>query len=179
MSDYRHWKVEGIFPEEMQARGRFKYDNFADLDGGLITSANDSVRILYRSSPKDEWTDIPQSIEGTWFVGFIYVDNLQPGEYTLAVWDKQTVGSLENISKQQVKIYPNPSSGKIQIEFAKKGNYSLSFYQTNGTLIDSVLVNGKKKTWKLSRKFNSSEMVIIKIYQEEKLIATEKVVFIH
>lgn len=179
LSDYRHWKVEGIFPEEMQARGRFKYDNFADLDGGLITSANDSVRILYRSSPKDEWTDIPQSIEGTWFVGFIYVDNLQPGEYTLAVWDKQTVGSLENISKQQVKIYPNPSSGKIQIEFAKKGNYSLSFYQTNGTLIDSVLVNGKKKTWKLSRKFNSSEMVIIKIYQEEKLIATEKVVFIH
>lgn len=178
LSDYRHWKVEGIFPENMQARGRFKYDNIADLDGGLIISDTDSVRILYRANPGEEWTDIPQTLEGTWFVGHIFIDDLQEGEYTLAVWDKHIVGNTENISSQKVKIYPNPSKGKLQFEFVEKGNYSLRFFQSNGTIIDSLNMNGKRKTWKLPRNFDTSEIVLVRVFEGKELIASEKIVFL-
>ncbi len=178
LSDYRHWKVEGIFPENMQARGRFYYDNNAQLDGGLITSNVDSVRILYRSSPAEEWHDVPQTHVGIWSVGHIFVDDLQPGEYTLAVWDKHIVGKTETISNQKVKIYPNPSKGKLQFEFAEKGDYSLSFYQTSGALIDSINMSGKRKTWRLPKNFDSSEIVLVQVFQGYELIATEKIVFL-
>ena len=178
LSTNRHWKVEGIFPEEMQARGRFYYDSGPQLDGDLITSPDDSVRILYRASLLEEWVDIPQTKDGVWVSGYIFVDDLQPGEYTLAAWDKNIVGEQKTMSSAKVKIYPNPSKGKLQFEFAEKGNYKLSFYQTNGTLIDSINVNGKRKTWRLPKNFDASEIVLVRVFEGGELIATEKVVFI-
>ena len=178
LSTNRHWKVEGIFPEDMQARGRFYYDSSPQLDGDLITSPNDSVRILYRSKPNEGWTDTPQIQDGVWVSGYIFIDDLQPGEYTLAAWDKTIVGELQKIAAHKVKIYPNPSKGKLQFEFAEKGNYILSFYQTNGALIDSLSVNGKRKTWKLPKNFKTSEVVLVRVYKRGELIASEKIVFI-
>ncbi|MCF6169975.1 MAG: M1 family metallopeptidase [Bacteroidales bacterium] len=178
LSGYRHWKVEGVFPENMQAGGRFFYDNTPQLDGDLILSEIDSVRILYRANPGEDWQDIPQTHVGIWSVGHIFVDELQPGEYTLAVWDTEIVGRTEKLSSEKVRIYPNPSKGKLQFEFAEKGNYTLSFYRTNGTRIDSLNVNGKRKSWKLPKNFSASEVILVRVYQGGQLIASEKVVFL-
>jgi len=95
LSPYRYWKVTGVFPESFQARGKFFYSRSSNLDDGLILSDNDSVVMLYREDASVDWHYISQSRVGLWAIGNIFVDNFQPGEYTLAVWDKQIVGTPE------------------------------------------------------------------------------------
>ena len=54
--------------------------------------------------------------------GNIIVDDINLGEYTLAVWDRQIVGATEVFHEPfNVKIYPNPSRGVINFEFPRKG----------------------------------------------------------
>jgi len=137
LSPYRHWEVSGINLAEQDLRGRFFYSDGASLDGSLFESTNDSVVILYRQNPADEWQAIPQYREGLWNIGYVYVEELLPGQYTLAVWDTQIVGLSENpVSKPQpeIKAFPNPTQGKITFRWEQKFSGSLIFTDQNGKI---------------------------------------------
>lgn len=176
LSPYRYWTINGIFPDDLDATGRFYYDNMGYLDNGLILSDNDSVIILYRENPGGSWHEVPQTRQGTWDLGFIYVDHLQPGEYTLAVWDNYILGTLELPEQNQIKIFPNPNRGGVNIEFAKKGKYKVVIYDAKGVLLDQFQVNGKSKSWKLHNRGVAKGIVFIRIYQDLKMVAVKKLV---
>ncbi len=89
LSDSRYWTVEGIFPKGFKARAVFSYSNGSGLDKTLITSPGDSLVMLYRPGAGHPWEGTPFKHEGSWMSGTITVDTLQPGEYTLAVWDRK------------------------------------------------------------------------------------------
>jgi hypothetical protein len=177
LSPYRYWKVEGNFPAGMQARGRFFYDNGNNLDNDLILSENDSVVILYREGAWDDWHEISQAKEGVWSVGYIVVDELLPGEYTLAVWNKQWVLIPEKLEEEFVKIYPNPTKGNLTFEFQKRGDYEVSLYDSKGVLLENFEINGKKKNWKWNGNQAFKGMVLIKIFENNKLISSQKLIF--
>jgi aminopeptidase N len=135
LSPYRHWEVSGINLEAQGLRGRFFYSDGASLDGSLFESTNDSVVILYRQNPADEWQAIPQYREGLWNIGYIYVEELLPGQYTLAVWDTQIVGLSANPaseSESEIKAFPNPTQGKLTFRWEQKFSGSLIFTDQNG-----------------------------------------------
>ncbi len=135
LSPYRHWEVNGINLETQEMRGRFFYSDGESLDGNLLESENDSIVILYRQNTADEWSAIPQSREGLWNIGYIYVDELLPGQYTLAVWDKQIVGLSENPTshpESEIKAFPNPTQGKLTFRWEQKFSGSLIFTDQNG-----------------------------------------------
>jgi aminopeptidase N len=69
LSDYRYWKIDGIFPEDFIATGRFCYNRNNYLDNTLILSLTDSVVILYRSSPAEDWQSINFTKVGIWMIG--------------------------------------------------------------------------------------------------------------
>jgi hypothetical protein len=102
LSDYRYWSVEGIFAEGFQATGRFTYNRGNALDNTLITSSADSLVILFRPGAGHEWQSVPFSRQGPWQLGIIYVPNLRPGEYTLAIWDELFV----NAGDQEPAMFP-------------------------------------------------------------------------
>lgn len=177
LSPYRYWQVEGVFPEGMQARGRFFYDNGNSLDGGLIFSENDSVVMLYRQGAWDDWHEIEQTRTGSWSIGYIYVEDLKPGEYTLAVWNRQWVFYPETEVTDVVKIYPNPSKGELTFEFQERGNYSIFLYDTEGRLLENFEINGKKKTWKWNNNLSFKGVVLVKIIENNQLISRQKLIF--
>jgi len=177
LSPYRYWKVEGVFPAGMQAKGRFFYDRGNNLDNNLILSENDSVVILYREGTSGDWHEIHQERQGSWMIGYIIVDELLPGEYTLAVWNKQWVSSPEIKDDELVSIYPNPTRGNLTFEFQKRGNYEVSLYDIQGVLLEKFEINGKKKSWKWDGNKAFKGLVLVKIIENNKLVSTQKLIF--
>jgi|ETNmetMinimDraft_26_1059896.scaffolds.fasta_scaffold00023_31 aminopeptidase N len=179
LSPYRYWKVDGVFHESYQANGKFFYSISSNLDDGLILSDNDSVVILYRENTSSNWHEVSQTRIGPWSVGNIIVDDLQPGEYTLAVWDKTIVGENENqINKSNIKIYPNPTEGELNFKFPHKGKYTVLLFDEKGKQIDSVQINSKKGSWNWKNNNLSSGVIIVYVSEKGKVLTTQKIVLI-
>jgi hypothetical protein len=85
----RYWTVEGLFPPGFKARGKFIYKDATGLDNTSITNSNDSLVMLYRSGAGHPWKGTAYKLEGSGSSGTITVETLQPGEYSLAVWDRR------------------------------------------------------------------------------------------
>ena len=179
LSPYRHWKVEGVFPEGLQAQGRFLYDYSNYLDDGLILSDNDSVIILYREGPQYDWQEIPQTSVGNWNIGYIITDDLKIGEYTLAVWDKTVVSTEELANEKIVNIYPNPSRDVLHFEFFERGNYDIKIYDSKGILLDQFSMNGKSKSWKWKNKHSFTGAVFIHVFEGRNLLTIRKLILIN
>lgn len=138
LSPYRHWEMKGIFPQGTAMRGRFFYNKSSTLDGSLIETEQDSVVILYRPDAAHEWQSIPQTREGLWNVGYIFVDDFQPGQYTLAVWDTQLVNLLEPHAQLQaslLKVEPNPAREQMKIQCKKQITGMISVVDSSGKTV--------------------------------------------
>lgn len=177
LSPYRYWTVDGVWPEGMELTGTFEYDNDAELDGGLILSENDSVVILYREGPQDEWHEVSQERLGPWRVGFIFVEHMQPGEYTLAVWDRQIVDLTERKADKKLRIFPNPSSQSLTFEFEKRGNYTIRLFDAKGVLLDAFQMRGKRQTYVWKNSITYTGVVMVHVYEDNMIYTTEKVIF--
>lgn len=145
LSPYRYWQVAGIVPDGTAMRGRFFYSNSNILDKGLITSQNDSVVLLYRENPSTDWHHISQYRQGLWNIGFIFVDELLPGEYTLAVWDTQ-VGLPVHTFRTKLElltVFPNPASDYITLHVAQNRDGTIKVFDSNGSHIQSIKAEGE------------------------------------
>jgi len=177
LSPTRYWSVGGYFPDDMVASGRFYYDNGTTLDAELITSPSDSAVILYRQNSADDWHNIAQNRMGIWSVGYIYVDELKKGEYTLAVHNLG-VGEKEQKDNIKFSVYPNPSKGELTIEMKTNGNYHIQLFDLKGSLIDSLSFNAQSVQWRPKLSPDGNTAYLLNIYKAGELIGVEKVVFI-
>jgi len=177
LSSARYWSINGYLPESFDASGRFYYDNNNKLDGDLINSDKDSVVILYRENPSEDWHFIPQSRMGIWSVGFIFVDELKKGDYTLAVIDL-TVSNEEIQTSTNYKVYPNPSKGKIKLEMEQEGDYFLQLIDSKGGLVDSLNFSGNRKKWNPASSSLNAGTYMLYLYKDMKLMGVEKLIFI-
>ena len=143
LSDNRYWTIEGYFPAGFSAKGRFSYGKLNYLDPILLADNKDSLVILYRSNPAQDWQGIPFTKSGSSVAGYLIVDNLQPGQYTLAVWDDNPLGLSELASQKSLKhleIFPNPAAEVLSF----KADFPASFYRisdTAGTIRMSGVIN--------------------------------------
>lgn len=141
LSDYRHWRVDGIFPEYSNITASFMYNKFNNLDGNLMSNPGDSLVMLYRPDRSADWQGIPFVKIGAPNTGYIEVPNTRPGEYTLAVWDEIYV-KVPEISDDQtndLRIFPNPANGMVIMEFGEMVPVVVYIYNTGGVLVDTLL----------------------------------------
>ncbi len=177
LSTNRYWSINGVFEQRMQARGRFYYDNSKYLDKELIRSENDSVVLLYRRSPSEEWHAVDQVRYGIWAIGYIYTDELKKGEYTLAAWDLQTVGVQKNREKkEEIKIFPNPTQGILHIKTNKSGRYEIRIYNAQAQLLCSFYFSGKNYRLNLKSFSMDSGFVFVNVYDKNQLVKSGKVI---
>ena len=176
LSPNRYWKIEGIYPEDMIVRGKFQFKRAGHLDDELILSDSDSAVILFREGVWDDWHEIPQTMSGLWNGGTITTNDLQPGEYTLAVWDKTIVNTNYKTADNIVSIYPNPSRGKLNFEFVKRSKYNIVIYNVKGAQLARFVVNGKSKSWKWNDEYAFSGVVFIHVYEGNDLLTVRKLV---
>ncbi len=74
--------------------------------------------MFYRTDAGMPWEPVEFTVVGPWSIGYMYVENIQMGEYTLGVWDisvgTDEHGSLESQDENLMHVYPNPSSGTFR-----------------------------------------------------------------
>ncbi|MCF8405756.1 MAG: T9SS type A sorting domain-containing protein [Bacteroidales bacterium] len=148
LSDYRHWRIDGIMPEGFTATGVFWYNVSAYLDNSLITNADDSLVMLYRPSPAHNWQFIDFTKIGLWNIGKLFIENIQKGEYTLGVCDDTFVGLHKPSLKTGLHIYPNPSKDDVYIDTDRPG--TLMIYDEQGRQVKEFTTHLEKDTicWK-------------------------------
>lgn len=112
------WRIEYTDPESITAYAKFQYDfsNSSKIDYELMENLpNDSLVLLYRRNCADDWHSVPFTKNGQ-KTGFLKCDSLMPGEYTLAGKDYNASIDQINNSTHKIHIYPNPSTGIVNIE---------------------------------------------------------------
>ncbi len=142
LSDYRYWRIDGIFPDGFDATGKFTYSNNNFLDNTLITSSSDTIIILFRSGASEDWQEIDFDKVGPWNVGNIIVNDLRPGDYTLAVKEAAVGTSDRNHSKKNaLEIFPNPSTDGFVIMVDSDSAEILKIYNDGGILVKTISIN--------------------------------------
>ncbi|MGB0805975.1 MAG: M1 family aminopeptidase [Salibacteraceae bacterium] len=142
LSNYRFWKVDGIWGPDFEAEADFLYDGRESggyLDSLLVNVTEDSLVLLYRSSAYVNWTEYPYYTKNTLGsstngFGRILLSKVLKGEYTLANIDHSVLstGKLKK-QHQSIKVYPNPTQGKVTIEWGKNETpISVDIYTLNG-----------------------------------------------
>lgn len=170
LSNYRYWEIQGLLPENFEARGRFFYSKPNYLDTELITSQQDSVVILYRKDKTKNWQEIAFTKEGIWMVGNIYVENIQPGEYALAVWDTQYTGTneLNSSSLDELNIYPNPASRRVNIEYDFPSGSLIEIISSSGKIMDTLEFNSKDRIISINTSRYSTGTYIVLLSNSKK-----------
>jgi aminopeptidase N len=179
LSPYRYWKIDGIIPEGFQAQGVFHYNKTIFLDDSLLVNQNDSIVILYRPGTTFDWQFIPFSKIGTWSVGNLFVDDMQKGEYTIAVCDDTFVGINETGKKNDTGLYifPNPTDGKINIDTSKPGY--LKFYDLSGKSLSQSFFVDPSKTFSWDSGQTNEGILIVEFRSLDSVtITTEKIVLL-
>ena len=174
ISPGRYWLVEGFVPEGTRSRGQFYYSNSNYLDGDMNLTDNDSIMILYRSNAADEWHYVPQYIFGGPTIGYIYVEDIRPGEYVLAALQRDHLGIMQK-QVNDFKIYPNPVRGKLNFSFKDKANYNINIVDSSGRIVEDFIFSGKKTTIRL--KSSSPGIFVVSVTKNGKYFASKKVVF--
>lgn len=152
LADHRYWKLEGDFPDDFSAKGEFSFSNTSsgsmpNLDTHFITNSLDSLKIAWRANPDDEW-QIPENQSTSAFIKRITLDNLQAGEYRLAIYDWDAWHSMDDKkSEKLVSIYPNPSNSKLTIQIDKSlvsGSYTI--VNSMGRIMEQGKISPDKNT---------------------------------
>jgi len=178
ISPNRYWKIDGVLAEDFHAQGRFNYNAVTSLDNELILSENDSLILLYRDFSQNYWHYVPQDRVGRWNTGYVYIEDLKLGEYATAVWDKHAgIAPVHQINKK-VKFYPNPARNKLNIEFVKRGKYTIRFYNEKGVLMKTIVVNGKKKIWRWDPSDKVTGILIAEVFEDGQQITSERILII-
>ncbi len=134
ISTKRYWTVAANNTSNFNIKGSFRYWKSAWLDNDIILSSQDSIVLLYRADANTAWHKISFERQGNWVTGFLIVDNIQPGEYSVAAYDYNYLGleNNANIQKEiELSISPNPGSGKFYFE----GNF---IFPTSAAIFDST-----------------------------------------
>ncbi len=174
LSSKRYWQLEGVWSESSVMRGKFYFSNSSVMDEDVNLTQNDSVMILYRENAGDDWHYVPQYLYGQPIIGYIYVNDMQPGEYALAAIDKQLVDIKSPDDNSVIKIFPNPSKDKISLQMRRKGDYLIVVNDTSGRAVKQEKFSGNNTSLHLGS--NGPGTYIISVYNEGKFITSSKII---
>jgi aminopeptidase N len=172
LNQERYWKVSGLEVNELDLSATFFYDGRENSstgrpDGMLFTHNNeDSLVLLHRETSAQDWepyeyasiNNLGNPDDG---FGTIELDEVKAGEYTLAVIDHAVLetGFLEQ--PKNIKLYPNPTDGRITVEQRSSRGTSLDVYDLNGSALASYPLTGARS--ELDMKAFSSGIYVCRI----------------
>lgn len=141
----RYFRVAGVLNPGTEIRGSLSYigGDEEDLDYDLVKITEDSLVVLYRANPEDDWAEyddyeiktLGSTTDGN---GFIFIENMQLGEYTLANADIPMVAN-ENILNEKIDwiLFPNPASDRVELQgtLSQNGTYQVEVYDIRGNQV--------------------------------------------
>lgn len=118
MSSKHFWTVNRYDFGEATVTGMIDFTSSSDND--IIHTMNDSATVLYRRNASEAWHEI----EHTWYPGSIWrngrlvFEDFQPGDYAVAAWNKEALGTEELAAPEKnIHLYPNPTDGQVRLSW--------------------------------------------------------------
>jgi len=145
----RYWTIEGDFPAGFAGNAGIFYDGrgqLDQLDAELFAQngpSEDDIRLLYRTKPGQPWQEYPTYFKNklaspTDKHGFIRIDHVQPGQYTLG---KGSSVATHEAGRQLLMATATPNPARSEIRLRAEGKF------------DKVLLvnadGGSVRDWKL------------------------------
>lgn len=188
LSDYRYWKVDGIFPVGFISKAKFRYNRTNNTTSGYLdntlmttTTSKDSLLLLYRRNAADDWRIIPFIKIGNANNGDLSIDTLCPGEYTLAIGIpvnfgiRNTKGNVNPV----LKVYPNPSDSDFIIEWTSPEVSLIEIINFKGALIERIQITDRSKRLSWNPDNNSAGTYVVKIFDiHNAIIGQEKFIYL-
>ena len=148
----RYWVVNAAGPYMHGVRGMFRFvrgnfpsGNYPHLDKDCLPTASfDSAVLLYRPSTVSPWAAVSRNTLDNNYESFFVVENLQPGEYTIAIVDSAVVGIREVAAPRTVQLFPNPleKGESFTIDLPSEETFRVTVYDAAGRMVwrrDSVV----------------------------------------
>lgn len=139
LSTKHFWTINRYDFGEAQVEGWFDYSK--SNDGDIIQTQNDSVTLLYRKDASEPWHEIPYTLyQGSnWKQGRFILDDFQSGEYVLASWDKEALGTEEyEEAKPTMQVFPNPARNEVNISWAELSDGQVSLCDMSGKVLKTL-----------------------------------------
>jgi hypothetical protein len=188
ISPDRYWKIDGVLPANFSATTRLYYDGRTGstangqnyLDHNLLGNSEDSIVLLYRRNPSENWHVYPYYTQNTIGpntpkYGYMQLDSLLLGEYVFAYGDNfSEVKKIEN-KTDEITIYPNPAKDELTIDFdGTTLNREIKIYDLSGKNI-SIIQNNSAMLKVSTQQWNNG-LYIIEIHNENGDKISKKVV---
>ena len=140
----RYWIIRSNCDFNKGTEGRFHYvrsgysnSNTPDLDRGFYerSSTLDSMALLWRRNSSEPWQVVTHKHTSDANDGYMLLENLQTGEYTLAVVDSNLIG-IEKVSPTPTEtlLFPNPvrQGQPLTLEVSVEGSFETTILDTAG-----------------------------------------------
>ena len=142
----RYWNLIGTINDDISVSGTFFYScetnndaTYPHLDYGFYekSDSHDSLRLLYRPDNQSPWHVVDATHGGTAIEGRLNLQQLHPGEYTLAIVDTALLAINHAMPEEglAITIRPNPSTGNIQIDNPDNEPCTVSIYDMTGRTV--------------------------------------------
>jgi len=190
ISEDRYWKVDGIWSEDLEIKGRFYFDGRDNTGGNLdlslfdnhdgVTFNEDSVVLLHRESQSHRWEEVESteySTLGSATDGYARFEvlGLRKGEYAFGFRKNIANLSDELKKKQIINVYPNPASHQASIDFKDfKGRKSIIVQDIGGKIIEEIQTEEQEYILN-TRSYPQGNYHLI-FMQNDELIGAQKLV---
>ena len=140
LSSKHFWSINRNDFGEAKVKGMFDYSR--TQDGDIIQSENDSATLLYRKNASEAWHEIAHTVYpgSTWKVGRLVVDDFAPGEYAIAVWDKEALSTEEYAEpEQQMQLFPNPTKDRVRMTWSDVCDGAIRIVSLDGKELKNIV----------------------------------------
>jgi aminopeptidase N len=145
ISPNRYWTIHRLDKGNSVINAEFQYQKNDTYDADLLKSDEDEIVILYRKDGAHQWQRLDFTLKGNNNAGFLTVENIQSGDYALAVWNEKYIGLNEN-EETHIDIYPNPANDKINIELKNETKGNVVITNQLGQVVKGMNIDGKELT---------------------------------
>lgn len=180
----RYWNIEGIFPNNFTASGKFYYNRLSNqyLDNKFMPShqSADSLVLLYRKNTSQDWEPVNFIKNGDIFSGYLVTQNLKKGEYVLAI-GKPFQSSINNYSsdKNYIEIFPNPTYEKFTIKLSENiDTKRILIRNILGQIADTIEVSDKNYKITYNAQKLKSGSYYIELFDEKSNSTNNKTLII-
>jgi aminopeptidase N len=177
LSSKHFWTINRYDFGDAMVKGMFDYST--STDGDILHSANDSATLLYRRNASEAWHEIAYTVYAgsTWKHGRLIVDNLVPGEYTFAAWDKEALGQEEHfVPKQTMQVYPNPAESRVNVSWGEVSDGQIRILNSEGKELKSISFSHTDHISLLTDNLPKGYCTLLRLNKDGKVVETERLI---
>ncbi len=162
---------------EAVVKGMFDYTPSSEND--IIHSDNDSVTLVYRRNASEAWREIEYTVYpgSNWRQGRLIVDDLLPGDYAFAAWDKAALGEEEPMAAvRRLQVFPNPAEGRVSLQWDEAIDGQVRLANAQGTTLRSIAFSHADSLWLDTDSLPQGTYFVTLVGKDGRALTTEKLI---